>query len=405
MDLREYANQDFDRLANEMGASPGGAPPAPPTSSAPPAAQPPSLTDLYIKARSAGMDDTQASLALAQHLRERADLRSGVREAGAVAAGRPYDAVSDRAGLMAEANAPIADLQQRRAVEPLAFEETKHRAELAGNDVAMQQAAALRDPNHPANVMGRTILQKAGVNVPPNLVISMLPEAVQKQITPLLEANAQAPLRASEVEKNKAEAAKSRTLAGPEAEKTRAETQKLLAEAALAAGGKPIPPEVAQKITNQAEALQALDKLEALHSQIGASGYTPPGVHVGADGRYHDALKALGPAVAAGALPLGRETPGAVEEIIKSLPSGILPHDRAKAAIDTLRESIRSNASAQLEQLKAGHFSTAQAGQIASTIPDKPAAARPKVVKVSDTVKVVNGARYHKLPDGRWAEL
>jgi len=50
---------------------------------------PPSLTDLYVKARTAGMNDTDAALAVAQHLRQQADLRSGFREAAQSPLGGP----------------------------------------------------------------------------------------------------------------------------------------------------------------------------------------------------------------------------------------------------------------------------------------------------------------------------
>src|SRR2546430_2116918 len=83
----------------------------------PPIPAPPSLTDLYIKARTAGASDTDAALAVAQHLRQQADIRSGFRRAGDIAAGRPVTGDAYRAQLMGEADRPLQDLAARRAVE------------------------------------------------------------------------------------------------------------------------------------------------------------------------------------------------------------------------------------------------------------------------------------------------
>lgn len=201
---------------------------------------PPSLTDLYVKARTAGMNDTDAALAVAQHLRQQADLRLGFREAGAIASGRPYDAVGDRASLMGEADRPLQDLAARRATAPLAMEEAKRQGELASMDIGAQQAAQLRDPSHPTNVATRSILARAGINVPPNTIAPTLPKELWEQVRPLVERQtkadeiaALAPGRAAEAGKARAETAKTTALTAPEAAKTSAEAEHAAAQAAV----------------------------------------------------------------------------------------------------------------------------------------------------------------------------
>lgn len=242
---------------------------------------PPSLTDLYIKARTQGMDDTNAALAVAQHLRQIADARSGFREAGAIAAGRPFDAPADRAQLMGEADRPLQELAARRQVPEVAAGEVDRQMKVAGQDISLQQQRGLLDPAHPTNVATRAILAKAGINVPPNTIAPALPKDLWEQIKPLTELGgkqaeivAQAPGRAAEAAKATAEAGRTRALTGPEAAKTTAEAGKASAEAAhtrmltsgevapgYARGSIPIDEGEATKINDQYR-----DYIESKHS-------------------------------------------------------------------------------------------------------------------------------------------
>jgi len=197
------------------------------------------LMDLFMKARVAGLDDTNAALAVARHLREQADLRSGFRDAGNVAAGRPLD-LGYRQQLMSEADRPLQDLAARRATGPLAAEEVGRQATVAGQDIALQQQRGLLDPRHPTNVATRAILAKAGINVPPNTIAPALPKDLWDQIRPLAErATAgerlavETPGLRATTAKTQAEAARTNALTAPEVAKTGAEAEKLAAEAAV----------------------------------------------------------------------------------------------------------------------------------------------------------------------------
>lgn len=203
--------------------------------SPPPAAQQlPSLTDLYVKLRSQGLNDQQAALTLAKANRQTADLRSGFREAAAITSGRPFDAVADRAQLMGEADKPIADLEQRQKAGQVAADEVGRTQGVVNADVSMQQAAALRDPSHPVNVAARAAMGKMGLPAPSGLTVAAMPPQLWATLQPLVEQQmkhetlaAEAPTRAANVLKTKAEAT---NLAGPQAAKTIAETGKTQAE-------------------------------------------------------------------------------------------------------------------------------------------------------------------------------
>jgi len=220
----------------DLAAGGGGGVPPPAPVAAPPA--PPSLSDLYMKARMAGMDDTNAALAVAQHLRGQADFRSGMRDAGNVAAGRPTD-LAYRQQLMSEADRPMQELAARRQAGPLAAEEVGRQADIAGKDIALQQQRGLLDPAHPTNIATRAILAKIGINVPPNTIAPALPKELWEQVKPLAEQASKAqeiaalaPGRAAEAKAKLAEAGQTTALTGPKVAQTTGEAARAEAEAA-----------------------------------------------------------------------------------------------------------------------------------------------------------------------------
>ncbi len=244
--------------------------PAPAAAAPPPIAPPPGLLDLYVKAKAAGLDDTNAALAVAQHLRSQADLRAGFRRGGDLAAGRPTDDTY-RQNLMTEADRPLQELAARRATAPLAEDEAKRVGGLASADIGAQQATALRDPGHPTNVAMRASLAKIGLPAPESLTVATMPKELWDMTKPLADVQtkgqelaALAPGRAAEAKKTGAEASRVAALTGPEAAKTTAEAGKIGAETAVerqklgipapgyeATGQVPRDPKIDQELQNR----------------------------------------------------------------------------------------------------------------------------------------------------------
>jgi hypothetical protein len=151
--------------------------------------------------------------------------------------------------------------------------------------------------------------------------------------------------------------------------------------AKAAAGQKPLNEQEVVKLVNQGQAIPAIDQLERLQKDVGPSGLLAPlGIHVGAEGRYHDASQNLAGAVAAGALPAARETPALMEEFKKGFPSGLTGSGRAHAAYEALRGTVQSNRDAQLAALEAAGGNPAQ---VAALRAQTGAAAKPATVSAA----------------------
>lgn len=197
------------------------------------------MTDIYVKLRAQGLDDANAAIETAKHLRYIDDLRSGFREAGAIASGRPYDATADRAQLMTEADKPLSDLAQRQKAGPLAGEELGRQTGAIQSDIALQQQRGLLTPGDPANVAMREAAKQMGLNVPDTLTIPKMPPQLWATLQPLAEKRqkaaelaAGAPGRAADVALKTSEAGKTVATTAPAAALTTAETAKAEAEAA-----------------------------------------------------------------------------------------------------------------------------------------------------------------------------
>jgi len=383
-----------------------GLPAVAPPPAAPPVAAPSPLQDPRFAAFLAKQAQDRAELAAAQgrgeEARKWADVGNSFRRAQDIFLGRPTEsAAAEQARLTAASDRPVQQLLQRQATERQGTkdfaEQEDVRQKLLMQEQSQKELAQLNDPNSAETAVRRALTLKYVPGIPPELVQRSTGAQLQRSF-PILEQLAKPAEQLATAGKTTAETGKiteETKQVAPNAElgrrKTTAEIVKAYADAEKARadaenllGGKPIPEPVAQKLVNQAEALKALDELERLHRNIhglkdkaGAAVSAASGglINVnGAQGTYNDALKQLAPAIAAGALPLGRETPGAVEEFKKSMPLGITDHDRAKAAFAQLRKSIRENAKGQVDVLRQGRYSTSQIGELDKRLQEDAAA-------------------------------
>lgn len=122
--------------------------------------------------------------------------------------------------------------------------------------------------------------------------------------------------------------------------------------AASSKAGTELPPEAA-KINNQLTALSDTVKLAKQHGKTGPLetlvpfGTTPSNV-------YSEDIKARAENIAAGKLPLGKETPAAVEHEIASLPTARQGRALARENFKSTWDAIHRNATAQIQTLEAG---------------------------------------------------
>lgn len=358
MNLQDYASDDLDKLRQEQ-AAPAAAPVAPPPAPSPAEAalRNPDFTD-YLAQRAQEISDAQKD---ANERQRWADLSNSFVKGSAALRGQAPDKVLLDAN-NEQAQRPLAQAMQRQASADAATKDYAAQQDITTKGNAAAWEAAKRDPN---SSVSKTI---QGIYAP-----VLGPAAAHLTAADAEAASAGGQLQISKI----AETARAKQAQAELARQTAAQQEtarhnladESLKQQELGVQGKrfdqeqalkfnkPIEPQEMVKLNNQIQGPGALDELEQLHGKIG--GGSLPNVIAGAlpgnsaANQYGDALKAKAAAVAAAMLPAGRETPGAVEEQIKHLPSPYDSHARAQESFEHARETIINNAQAQLDSFKA----------------------------------------------------
>lgn len=395
--LQDYAGDDLDKLRQQM-AGGGAAPTAPDAAPAPSPAAAALANPAFADFVSRRANELQAAQDQANKNQRMADLaNAGVKVSAALEGKDPDKALLD--ANQQRAQLPVAQALQRQAGADAATKDFGAQQDITtkGNAAAWDQAK--RDPNSPvsktiqgiyAPILGPaaahlTAADAEAASAGGQLQVSKLAEIARAK-------QAQAEL-ARQTAANAESARHNKADEGLRQQELGVQGQRLAQE--LSQKGR-VPEQEAAKIVNQAQALKAIDELERLHGDVGASAMVP-GVNFGASGRYADAVGANLPAIVAGALPQGRETPGAMEEFKKIVPSPIVPKERAKAAFDQLRQRVKENAAAQISALRAGGYKPEQIDEL-SRQASPPAAPAPAPKSAAPTHYLISPDRKTRIP-------
>lgn len=391
--LQDYASTDEDALRQQLGALP-----APPAATAPPSPATAALANpdfaAFVKQRAA---ELQAAQDQANKNQRMADLANAGVKVSAALEGKEAPKELLDANLQ-RAQLPVAQALQRQAAADTATKDYGAQQEIGTKGAAAAWDAAKRDPNSSASKTIQGIYTPILGPAAAHLTAADAEAASaggQLQISKLAEIARAKQAQAELARQNAANAETARHNKADEGlrqQELGVQGQRLAQE--LNQKGR-VPEQEAAKIVNQAQALKAIDELERLHGKVGRSAYVP-GVNVGQSGRYVDAVGANLPAIVAGALPQGRETPGAMEEFKKIVPSPIVPKERAKAAFDQLRQRVKENAAAQISALRAGGYKPEQIDELQRQATAPPAAA-PKVA-AGPTHYLVSPDRKTRIP-------
>lgn len=370
MDLQDYAAQDLARLRDEQTMGPPAPPPVSPQdavrTSAPPS---PGAVALSDPAFAAFLDQRAHALGVAQDQANRdrrwADAANTGLKVSASLEGKDPDKAQLDANLQ-RAQQPVAQVLQRQAAADAAAKDYGTQQEVLAKGAAARWDAQKRDPTSASSRAVQSIYTPI-IGPAARLLTAADAETAsaggQLKIAQLAEIartkQAQAEL-ARQAARDAETARHNKSDEDLRSKELGIQTQRLIAEQGQKGR---IPETEAAKIVNMTQTIKAIDELERLHGEIGASAAIP-GLNVGASGRYADAVAANLPAVVAGALPQGRETPGAMEEFRKMMPTPIITGERAKAAFSQLRQRVKENAAAQIAALRAGNYNPQQVAEL-----------------------------------------